>query len=83
MALIKASEAPPKKAAPLPHSIESVINQNIMDGVRFWQLDDDWIPYKDDIADNANETGWVCKFYKAPTHDHEVVVEMIKFTPKP
>jgi hypothetical protein len=83
MALIKSSEAPKKVATALPKNIEDTINTNIGNGIRSWEMDEEWDFYKDDIMDNADQSGWVCKVEKkASPHDPEVLCKFIKFIPK-
>lgn len=83
MALISTADAAKKKATALPTGIEETINSNLGQGIRSWEMDSDWEFYEDDIIDNAEEAGWLCKIVKkvAP-HDPEVNMKFIKFAPK-
>lgn len=82
MAILSVSKAPPKRTEPLPAFIESVINDNLGNGVRSWDFDETWEPYKEDIIANAFDEGWLCKFPVEKGKNLETMVSMIKFTPK-
>lgn len=82
MAILSAAKAPPKRTEPLPSFIESVINDNLGEGIRSWDLDEEWEPYKDDIVANAFDEGWFCKFPVEKGKNLETMVNRIKFTQK-
>lgn len=80
MPITLASKATKKKATALPESIENEININLNEGIRSWEIPEEWEFYVDDIVDNAEAAGWTCKFIKKTSpHDPEVLMKFIKF----
>jgi len=74
-------EVPNERPNKLEPAVEMEITSKLLDGVRSWIIDEDWLLVSDDITANAALSGWAVKFSVKPTEDPEVKNNWIKFTP--